>query len=263
MSSKRSVVLAGLALAVTSLAAAAPAAASAATPRPAHEVTVRSSVRLGGPMIPGGTRSDQATSSNWSGYAAVGSKYKSVSASWVQPGVTCTSGTQLAGFWVGLDGASDKTVEQTGDADQCSGGAASYFAWYEMYPGGSHNYSSPVKPGDHMSASVTYTGGGNFTLKISDATQGWTHTVHKSLSSAKRSSAEIIIETPCCTSSGHFYPLAHFAKVTLTNATVDGSAIGDLSPTKITMVDQAGKHLDSISALSGNNSFSATWKRAS
>jgi hypothetical protein len=263
MSSKRSVVLAGLALAVTSLAAAAPAAASAATPRPAHEVTVRPLAAPGGPMIPGAARSGGTTSPNWSGYAVSGSTYATVSASWVQPRVTCSSGRQLAGFWVGLDGFNNRTVEQTGDADVCHGAKATYYAWYEMYPGGAHNYSNPLKPGDHMSASVTYDGGGSYTLKISDATQAWSHTAHASLDSATRASAEVIIEAPCCTSAGGVLPLAHFAKVTFTKATVDGSAIGALHPTKIIMADSAGRHLDAVSALTGNNSFSATWKRKS
>ncbi len=261
MSSKRSVVLAGLALAVTSLAAAAPAAASAATPRSAHEVT-RPLVSPGGPMVPGGART-RATSLNWSGYASVGGTYKSVSAKWVQPRVTCSSGTQLAGFWVGLDGANDSTVEQTGDADVCTGSHPSYYAWYEMFPHAPHNYGSPVKPGDHMSASVNYTGGGHFTLKISDATEHWSHTAHGTLTTAARSSAEVIIEAPCCNSSGNPLPLAHFANVHFTSATVDGAAIGHSSPVKITMIDQANRHLDSISALSGGNSFSGHWLRKS
>jgi peptidase A4-like protein len=265
LSSKRSVVLAGLALAVTSLAAAAPAAASAATLRPAHEVTARPGVSPGGPMIPAGARGDRVLSQNWSGYAATGHNFKTVSASWVQPRVSCKSGggAQLAGFWVGIDGWGDQTVEQTGDADVCSGASASYYAWSEMYPNAPHNYSSPLKPGDHISASVTYTGGGKFTLKISDATRHWSHTAHGSLGSAKRASAEVIIETPCCTSGGNLYPLAHFAKVTFTKATVDGSGIGTHHPIRITMADLSGRHLDAISALTGNNKFSATWKRKS
>jgi Peptidase A4 family len=262
MSTGRSVVLAGLALAVTSLAAAAPAAASAATPRPAHEVTARPLAGPGGTMIPGGARSHGVLSRNWSGYAVKGGTYTTVSASWVQPRVSCSSGTQLAGFWVGLDGYGNHTVEQTGDADVCHGSKARYYAWYELFPSAPHNYSNPLKPGDHISASVTYQGGGSYTLRISDATQKWTHTAHGSLHGAARASAEVIIEAPCCTSGGNPLPLAHFAKVTFTKATVDGSAIGTLHPTKITMADSAGRHLDAVSALTGNDSFSATWKRA-
>ncbi len=70
---------------------------------------------------------------------------------------------------------------------------------------------------------------------------GWSHTVTKSLSGAVRSSAEVIAEAPCCTASGGILPLAHFSPVTFTSATVNGSAIGNFSPTQITMVDSSGR----------------------
>jgi hypothetical protein len=50
--------------------------------------------------------------------------------------------------------------------------------------------------------------------------------------------------------------------VTFTNATVDGSAIGNSDPTQIIMVDGAGLDKDTISTLSGGNSFTGTWLRA-
>src|SRR5215467_11203890 len=56
-----------------------------------------------------------AQSTNWSGYAATTGTYTSVSASWIQPAGNCPSwfGSQYAAFWVGLDGFSSSTVEQT------------------------------------------------------------------------------------------------------------------------------------------------------
>src|ERR1035438_10402374 len=65
--------------------------------------------------------SHQATSTNWSGYAATTGTYTSVSASWTQPKGTCTSGDQYAAFWVGLDGYSSSSVEQTGSEVDCVG----------------------------------------------------------------------------------------------------------------------------------------------
>src|SRR5579859_2350124 len=59
-----------------------------------------------------------ASSTNWSGYAGTSSTsgaFTSVSASWVQPSGLCNGrGQQYAAFWVGLDGFSSSTVEQTG-----------------------------------------------------------------------------------------------------------------------------------------------------
>ena len=94
----------------------------------------------------------EAESTNWSGYAGTTGRYTSVSASWVQPAGTCSSGDQYAAFWVGLDGYSSSTVEQTGSEVDCVGRTAEYYAWYEMYPGPSENYSNTVKAGDHFTA---------------------------------------------------------------------------------------------------------------
>ena len=84
----------------------------------------------------------QAESTNWSGYAGTTGTYTSVSASWTQPKGTCTSGDQYAAFWVGLDGYSSSTVEQTGSEVDCVGRTAEYYAWYEMYPGASVELSA-------------------------------------------------------------------------------------------------------------------------
>jgi hypothetical protein len=212
------------------------------------------------PFSAHGRTPSSVTSTNWSGYAATGGTgaFTSVSASWVEPTAKCTSGDQYAAFWVGLDGYTSSSVEQTGSESDCDGNTPSYYAWWEMYPGGSHTFSNTVKPGDNFSASVTSDGGGKFTLVITDSTQGWSKTENKTLSSAKRSSAEVIIEAPCCTGSGGILPLADFGTVNFTNSEVNGSPLGDSNPTEIIM--QSGStQKDSISALSGGTNFSGTW----
>jgi len=203
------------------------------------------------------------TSTNWSGYAGTTGTYTSVSASWTQPKGTCTSGDQYAAFWVGLDGYTSSTVEQTGSEVDCVGKTAEYYAWYEMYPGASKNYSNTVKSGDHFNASVTYEGSNKFSLFIADTTQGWSHTTTATLRNAARSSAEVIIEAPCCTNSGGILPLTDFGTVNLTNSLANGSAIGNAGGlTEITMVDSSGRTEDTVSALSGGENFSATWVRS-
>ena len=222
----------------------------------------------GGPMnLAGRTFSQtngQASSTNWSGYAATTGTYTSVSASWVQPKGTCTSGDQYAAFWIGLDGYSSSTVEQTGSEVDCVGSRAEYYAWYEMYPGPSENYSNTVRAGDHFNATVTWTGGRNFSLYIADTTQGWSHTTNASLTSTPaRSSAEVIVEAPCCTAGGGILPLADFGTMSFTGSTANGSAIGNAGGvTEITMIDNSGRDKDSISSLSGGENFSATWLRS-
>lgn len=206
----------------------------------------------------GGTRNASSTSTNWSGYAATGRTFTSVASSWTEPTGTCSSGDQYSSFWVGLDGYNSNSVEQTGTDVDCSGRTAQYYAWYEMYPNPSYEINHTVRPGDKISASVTYSGTNSYTLKIADSTQGWTYTTTKSLSGAPRSSAEVITEAPCCTSSGGILPLADFGKVSYTGSTANGSTLSSFSPTSITMVSARGNQEDSTSALSGG-SFSNTW----
>ncbi len=205
-----------------------------------------------------GARNASSTSTNWSGYAATGRTFTSVASSWTEPTGTCSSGSQYSSFWVGLDGYNSNSVEQTGTDVDCSGRTAQYYAWYEMYPAASVEINHTVRPGDKISASVTYAGSNSYTLKIADSTQGWTYSTSKKLSGAPRSSAEVITEAPCCTARGGILPLADFGKVSYTGSTANGSTLSSFSPTEITMVSASGKQEDSTSALSGG-SFSNTW----
>jgi hypothetical protein len=243
------------------MAATGAAAATHSAPKSAHAV-----VQPGGlAKLTGGAhgvRSNTAVSSeNWSGYAVHSSTYKSVSASWTEPTGHCSGnkGDKYSSFWIGLDGYSSDSVEQTGSEVDCNGTSPKYYAWYEMYPHPSMVLSNPVSPGDHFTGSVTFNGGTSFTLKLTDSTKGWTKTETESSSAAKRTSAEVIIEAPCCTASGGILPLADFGTANFTSSMVDGSDIGSLSPTKITMVSKKGTQEDKISALSGKAAFTGTW----
>jgi hypothetical protein len=128
------------------------------------------------------------------------------------PTATCSSGDQYAAFWVGLDGYSSETVEQTGTDSDCVGKNPSYYAWYEFYPHPSFEISLTIKPGDHMVASVVYSGS-EFTITIEDVTTGKSYTKSSTVSGAQRSSAEWIAEAPCCTGRGGILPLADFGTV--------------------------------------------------
>jgi Peptidase A4 family len=250
-------------LALTAGTALAASSASAATTT-AGRFTPGGPVHLVGPRDHARGIGNQAESTNWSGYAGTTGTYTSVSASWTQPAGTCSRGDQYAAFWVGLDGYSSGSVEQTGSEVDCVGRTAEYYAWYEMYPSASVNYSNTVKAGDHFTASVTYEGSNEFSLYIADTTQGWSHTTTKSLAGAARSSAEVIVEAPCCTFSGGILPLTDFGTMSFTGSTANGSAIGNAGGvTEIIMVDNAGRDKDTISSLSGGESFSATWLRSS
>src|SRR5262249_704814 len=88
-----------------------------------------------------------STSSNWSRYANTGRTLTDVKGSWTQPSATCSSGqTAYSSFWVGIDGDTTNTVEQTGTDADCASGTPTYYAWYEMYPKFPVNLSTSTYP---------------------------------------------------------------------------------------------------------------------
>jgi hypothetical protein len=202
-----------------------------------------------------------ASSSNWAGWDNTGSTYTSVSASWVQPAVTCARReTSYSSFWVGLDGDGSNSVEQTGSEADCSRGTPTYYSWYEFYPAYPVNYSNTVRPGDQFSASVTYSSG-TYTLVLTDSTQGWSHTQTGTAPSALNASAEVIAEAP--SSNRGVLPLANFGTMNFTNAKVNGSALGTVpTPQKITMVTNTGATKAAVSNLTNNANFSVTWQHS-
>jgi len=217
----------------------------------AHHLTPVSSAHRHGKIVL------HDTSDNWAGYAATGGTYTSVSSSWVQPAVSCGSEDTYSSFWVGLDGDGTSSVEQTGTEADCSGGSASYSSWYEMYPANPVNYSDNVAPGDSFTGTVTTDGSGDFTLTLTDNTEGWTETQNESGSSATGGSAEVIAEAPY---SNGVLPLSDFGTADFTGATVDGSALGSSSPVQINLVSDGGVTEATTSGLdSSGEDFSVTW----
>jgi hypothetical protein len=206
-----------------------------------------------------GRSANAAASQNWSGYAAHAKTYKKISASWVEPTGHCAASRTYSSFWVGLDGYNSQSVEQTGSEVDCSSGHAKYYGWYEMYPAFPVNFSNTVRPGDHFSGSVTFTGSGHYTLVLKDTTRGWSHTVHKTRKGARHSSAEVIAEAP---SSGGILPLTNFGTAHFSNAKVNGTAMGSANPTKIIMVNGSSRAKVSVSRLSGGTAFSVRWLRS-
>jgi Peptidase A4 family len=255
------------------------AGSASAAPLAAHAATPRSAAAVGG-FIPGGrligpaglarpsapgALNAEVESSNWSGYAATGASgaFSSVSASWTEPTATCSSGgrrsAQYAAFWVGLDGYNSNSVEQTGTDSDCVGRTPDYYGWYEMYPAAPVYFSNTVRPGDALSASVTFSGTETYTLVLRDSTQGWTQTITQNEAGLARSSAEVITEAP--SSNTGVLPLANFGTVNYAGAEANGTALASLSPTEIIMADSSGLDKDSTSAISGG-AFSNTWLRS-
>jgi hypothetical protein len=201
---------------------------------------------------------NHSTSTNWSGYAVTGGTYRSVSANWTQPSVSCSSANTWSSFWVGLDGDTSNTVEQTGTEADCSNGHPVYSGWYEMYPKYPKNYATTVAPGDHMSASVTTSGNGSFTLTLTNSTRGWTQRTTARLRSARLASAEVIAEAP--SSSSGVLPLANFGTVGFSGSTANGATLTSSTPGIDPITMQSGSTVKAQPSGISNGSFSVTWK---
>jgi len=149
---------------------------------------------------------------NWSGYAVTGAvgSVTNVKGSWIVPAIStpCPVGSyQYSSFWVGIDGYNSSTVEQAGTDSDCANGVPQYYTWYEFYPKRSRVSALAVKPGDSIQGEVSYIGGGNFLVTLTNVTTGQSFSVKGKVANAKRSSAEWIAEAP---SSGGILPLANF-----------------------------------------------------
>ncbi|MBO0767440.1 MAG: hypothetical protein J2O48_02020 [Solirubrobacterales bacterium] len=208
-------------------------------------------------------KATQSTSPHWVGYATTGAgPYKSVSSSWTQPSVDCSkTPNAYSSFWVGLDGDSTNTVEQTGADADCSNGSGKYYGWYEMYPAAPVNYDNPVSPGDQMSATVNTDGNGNFTLTLKDNTQGWTKTTNQSGSNYQLGSAEVVGEAPQDATTGDTLPLADFSKAHFNASTVNGQSLASesgLDP--ITLVNSSGTTLATPGGIGNDGDFDVNWE---
>ena len=199
-------------------------------------------------------------SSNWSGYAVTGGTFSTATASWIQNAATCSSGDGETDMspWVGIDGYSSDTVEQTGSSADCDGSSVDYYAWYEMYPANVVVINKTVKPGDSFTGTVTHTSGTKYTLTLTDHTQGWTNTVSKSIS-ADDSSAEAVMEMAANN-------LTKFGTDPFTSFTVDGSPVGSFTGSQYTIyqmeIENGSTLCDSTSALSSEENFSVSWLNA-
>lgn len=231
------------------------------------------------PSFSHSVKMSSTSSANWAGWAVTGPKgsVTDVKGSWVVPKVTgCTAGTHsYSSFWVGIDGYSSNSVEQTGTDSDCNGATPQYYAWYEFYPKPSHLVSGlAISVGDVISAEVSFSGG-KFTTKITDTTTGHSFSTSASVR-AQRTSAEWIAEAPSSTSG--ILPLANFGTVSFgldnthvastDTATVSGTSSGIGNFSTAVSIDMVGVHNSSLvkastSALSTDQtSFSVTWKAA-
>jgi Peptidase A4 family len=196
---------------------------------------VFAAVLLGAPAALANT----TKSTNWAGYAIhrAGVSFHQVSATWIQPSATCTSGhASYSAMWVGLGGykPTSDALEQIGTEVDCgAGGRVLSSAWYELVPAPSKTISFAVHPGDAIHASVTVTGH-QVVVELDNLTRH--HTFRKTLytPSIDISSAEWIVEAPSeCMSqyACQALPLADFGSVSFESATAvtTNGAVGSIA----------------------------------
>ena len=212
--------------------------------------------------------SAQGTSHNWSGYAATGGSYTSVSGTWTVPQLAPTGAPGVGATWVGIGGVSSRDLIQAGTQDVSAGNGQSQFqAWIEMLPAASQQIPLTVAPGDSVSVSIAQQGTGSNAWQIAfkNNTSGQTYqtTVHYASS---LSSAEWIEEAP--SGPNGLAPLDNFGSVGFSSATAvqNGQTVNlaQAGAQPITMLNTNGQALAVPSGVgSDGSSFSISRTSAS
>jgi hypothetical protein len=208
------------------------------------------------------------TTSSWSGYAVTAvAPYTSASATWQVPNVTYDGGQTPYGYeyvfnWVGIGGDGDATLIQLGTESVVStGGATSFYTWYELYPAVSVPAGLAVKPGDIVTASLQCTAQclpsqtQTWQLTLSDDTTGaaWTQSFQYQSSMA---SAEWITEPPY---DNGFLPLADYEQATYDPVEANSANPNlSLATNGIIALDQWGQTSNPSAPVNGNV-FSTCW----
>jgi hypothetical protein len=203
------------------------------------------------------TNTAEAETYNWSGYVDTGPTFTSVSAQWVVPTVQPSQSAQYSSTWIGIDGYApgDTSLIQTGTAQETSGGATSYYDWYEILP----NYAievGSVSPGDHMTASVQQVTTRTWKIAITDVTSGSAFSQQFSYS-APDSSAEWIEEAP--TINGDQSTLADFGSASFSSVADTTSGLTAVTPTRLDMVNSSGTSVIATTGTIAGNAFTITY----
>jgi hypothetical protein len=199
------------------------------------------------------------TSTNWSGYAATGGTFTSVTGTWTVPTVATTT-TGADATWVGIGGINTTDLIQAGTEATVSGGEVAYGAWIEMLPAASRPISLTVNPGDSVTVTITQKSDLDWLIDMRNNTTGGRYNTTVQYRSS-RASAEWVQEAPSLGRS--IVPLDDFGSVKFTgaSATRDGVTLDlfGLGARAITMINSARQALAIPSVIGGDGaSFSVT-----
>jgi hypothetical protein len=238
-----------------------------------------------GSLLGGERHATAVSSANWAGYADTNDTYASVSSSWTEPTVSCSSSS--GGLSLGLDGL-------TGLFNSLLGGPSSASAFWVGLDGysstsGADRHGLGLRLGhavvlrlvrdvpqplghaaDHLTALVASNAAGtSFTLMIKDTTAGWTFSTTQTGSGYARSSAQVIAEAPseCTAVFCSEIALADFGQVGYSGSSLIDTAgthgsLSAFNANEITMSDN-GTTLATPSSLSSEgSSFSVAWNNS-
>jgi hypothetical protein len=185
------------------------------------------------------------TSHNWSGYAATGGKFTSVTGTWTVPQFNADGGFGVDAAWVGIGGVRSRDLIQAGTQETVSGtGSSQYQAWIETLPQASRPVSLRVHAGDSITVSLSEQSADQWLIEFTNNTTGQTYQQMQHYVSS-HSSAEWVEEAPSA-GRGGILPLSNFGTIPFSegSATKDGQtvSIAAANARAITMVsgnDQA------------------------
>lgn len=231
---------------------------SSTTPEPSATSTPTNPIT---PNVTSAASSGNITN-NWAGYDATGGVFSGVSGSWTIPEVTGSDETSADATWIGVGGVSTNDLIQVGTQNViAANGQVTASAFYELLPDVSQSLPGvSVNPGDAITASLTETSSGIWTISLTDTTDGSSYSGSVPYASSE-SSAEWIEEDP--SGAVNQIPFDNFGTVAINSgsATLNGNSvtIAGANGEALTMVNSAGQVLASTSTLGSDGaSFSVT-----
>jgi peptidase A4-like protein len=207
------------------------------------------------PTQPGTPASVTSSSSNWSGYAASGGTFTSVTGTWTVPTVSATSSGADA-TWVGIGGLTSSDLIQAGTQAMVDGsGTVEYSSWIEMLPASSRTVPLSVSAGDSVTVTITQQSGNDWLISMKNNTTNGTYNVTVQYSSSN-SSAEWVQEAP---SVGRgLVALDQFGTVQFSGASAvrDGKtmSVSALGARAITMINGQGQAIAQPSTIASDGS---------
>lgn len=200
-------------------------------------------------------------SRNWSGYAADGGNFTSVTGTWTVPAAGQTGSYGADAAWVGIGGLGTHDLIQAGTSGEVApDGRVRYQAWVETLPAPPRPIRLAVRPGDSVTFTVAETTPDRWLITAVNTTTGRSTTVEEQYQSS-HASAEWIEEAPAA--GRRVLPPSDFGTVRFTggSAVKDGKTVtvADAGAQPLTMIDDAGRPIAMPSALSADGaSFAVT-----